>query len=48
MLARFALAMSLAGFVLFNYAQHQGWSLFADNADPMALRPGQAARLYHK
>ncbi len=48
MLARFALALSLAGFVLFNNAQYQGWNLFADNADPQALRPGQASRLYHK
>ncbi len=48
MLARFALAMSLVGFVLFNYAQYQGWNLFADSANPQALRPGQASRLYHK
>ena len=48
MLARLTLALALSGFLLFNYAQYQGWSLFSDNADAQALRPGQASRLYHK
>jgi len=48
MLARVAMILSLGGFVLFNFAQYQGWSLFADDANPVALRPGQAARINHK
>lgn len=45
---RLAMILSLAAFAAFNYVQYQGWSLFADNADPVALRPGQAARVFHK
>ena len=45
---RLAMILSLAAFALFNYGQYLGWSLFADNAEAQALRPGQAARLYHK
>ncbi len=45
---RIALILGLAAFSAFNYAQYQGWSAFSDNADAQALRPGQAARLYHK
>lgn len=45
---RIALILGLAAFTTFNYAQYQGWSLFADDANAQALRPGQASRLYHK
>ncbi|MBI5899963.1 MAG: hypothetical protein HZB40_12120 [Rhodocyclales bacterium] len=45
---RIAMILGLTAFVLFNYAQYRGWSLFADDANAQALRPGQASRLYHK
>ncbi|MCF8151604.1 MAG: hypothetical protein K9K30_08600 [Burkholderiaceae bacterium] len=47
-MARAALILSLAAFTLFNYGQYRGWSLFSDVADSQPLRPGAAARLYHK
>jgi hypothetical protein len=48
MLARLTLALALSGFLLFNYAQYQGWSLFADDANAQALRPGPSFTPYHK
>jgi hypothetical protein len=45
---RIALILSLAAFILFNYGQYRGWSLFSEIADAQPLRPGSAARLYHK
>jgi len=45
---RFALILSVAAFALFNYGQYLGWSMFSEDAEAQALRPGSAARLYHK
>ena len=45
---RFALIMSTAAFVLFNYGQYLGWSLFSESADAQPLRSSNAARAYHK
>lgn len=45
---RAAMILSLVAFSLFNYGQYQGWSLFSNVADIQPLRPGSAARLYHK
>lgn len=47
-MARLAFALSLAGFVLFNYGQYRGWSLFADEADSKPIRSASAARTFHK
>ena len=48
-MTRFAAILSLLGFFVFNYAQYQGWSLFArDSADTPQARSGGAARIYHK
>lgn len=45
---RAAMILSLVAFTLFNYGQYRGWSLFSEIADAQPLRPGSAARLYHK
>ena len=45
---RFAMIMSLAAFVLFNYGQYLGWSLFSESADAQPLRSANAARAFHK
>ena len=45
---RLAMIMSIAAFALFNYGQYLGWSLFSDDADAQALRPGGAAQAFHK
>jgi hypothetical protein len=47
-MSRAAIILSLAAFVLFNYGQYLGWSLFSENADAQALRSGSAARAFHK
>lgn len=41
--------LALAAFTLFNYAQYRGWSLFADDANAQALRPGSSGYTrFHK
>ena len=45
---RFALIMSTAAFVLFNYGQYLGWSMFTESADAQPVRSANAARTYHK
>ncbi len=47
-MSRAAMILSLVAFTLFNYGQFHGWSLFSEVADAQPLRPGSAARLYHK
>jgi hypothetical protein len=45
---RFATIISIAAFVLFNYGQYLGWSLFSDDAQAQPLRSANAARTFHK
>lgn len=45
---RIAMIMSIAAFTLFNYGQYLGWSMFTESADAQTLRPGSAARAFHK
>lgn len=45
---RLALILSLAAFLLFNYAQYRGWNVFAETADAQPLRSAGAARVFHK
>lgn len=45
---RLFLVAAMLAFGLYNYAQYQGWSLFADDANAQALRSADAARRYHK
>ena len=45
---RAAVILSLAAFILFNYAQYLGWSLFAESADAQPVRSAGAAWTYHK
>jgi hypothetical protein len=45
---RFALIMSTAAFVLFNYGQYLGWSMFTESADAQPVRSASAARALHK
>ena len=45
---RAAMILSLAAFILFNYGQYLGWSLFAESADAQPVRSAGAARTYHK
>jgi hypothetical protein len=47
-MSRTALIVSLVAFLLFNYAQYLGWSLFAESADAQPVRSVGAARTYHK
>ena len=41
---RFAMIMSIAAFVLFNFGQYRGWSLFSESADAQPVRSANAAR----
>ncbi len=45
---RFFLVAAIATMGLFNYAQYQGWSLFADDAGAQQVRSPNAARALHK
>ena len=45
---RFTLIAGLLAFSLFNYAQYQGWNLFADEAQAQSVRSANAARAFHK
>jgi hypothetical protein len=45
---RAAMILSVAAFALFNYGQHQGWSMFSENADAQPVRSANAARAFHK
>jgi hypothetical protein len=45
---RVAMILGLIAFVLFNYAQYLGWSLFAESADAQPVRSANAARTFHK
>ena len=45
---RAAMILSLLAFILFNYAQYLGWSLFSESADAQPVRSANAARVFHK
>jgi hypothetical protein len=45
---RFAMIMSIAAFVLFNFGQYRGWSMFSESADAQPVRSANAARIFHK
>jgi hypothetical protein len=45
---RASLIIGLVAFLLFNYAQYLGWSLFSESADAQPVRSVGAARTYHK
>lgn len=45
---RVAMILSLAAFMLFNYGQYLGWSMFSESADAQAVRSASAARAFHK
>ncbi len=45
---RVAMILSLAAFMLFNYGQYLGWSLFSESADAQPVRSASAARAFHK
>lgn len=45
---RFFFVIAFAALGLFNYAQYQGWSLFADDAGAQQLRSANSARALHK
>ena len=45
---RVAMILSLAAFMLFNYGQYLGWSMFSESADAQPLRSASAARAFHK
>ncbi len=47
-MARTYLVIGVLILGLFNYAQYQGWSLFADDANPTPARSAHAARIFHK
>ncbi len=48
MFRKFYLALSLAALSLFGYAQHQGWNLFDDVANPRGSSGSGSSRIYHK
>jgi hypothetical protein len=45
---RFSMIMSIVAFVLFNYGQYLGWSMFTESADAQPVRSANAARALHK
>jgi len=45
---RAVMILSLVAFVVFNYGQYRGWSLFSDVADAQAFRSTGGARAFHK
>lgn len=48
MFGKFNLAASLFALALFGYAQHQGWNLFDNVANPGTGNSGGSGRIYHK
>ncbi|MDP3636374.1 MAG: hypothetical protein U0989_11520 [Azonexus sp.] len=44
----FNLAAGVLALALFGYAQHQGWNMFDNVANPGAGKGGGASRIYHK
>ncbi|WP_265946822.1 hypothetical protein [Dechloromonas sp. A34] len=47
MFKHFNLAAGILALALFGYAQHQGWNLFDNVANPGG-RSGGSSRIYHK
>lgn len=48
MFRNFNLAAGLLALALFGYAQHQGWNLLDNVANPDTGRAGGSNRIYHK
>lgn len=47
MFKHFSLAAGLVALAFFSYAQHQGWNLFDNVANP-GRGSGGSSRIYHK
>lgn len=47
MFKHFNLAAGVVALILFGYAQHQGWNMFDNVANPGG-RSGGGSRIYHK
>lgn len=48
MFKNFNLAAAVLSMALFGYAQHQGWNLFDNEANPGSSGSGGSSRVYHK
>ena len=48
MLGKFNLATGVLALLLFGYAQHQGWNLFDNVANPGKGGSSGSSRVYHK
>jgi hypothetical protein len=48
MFKKFNLAAGVLALALFSYAQHQGWNLLDNVANPGDGRSGGGSRIYHK
>ena len=42
------LIVGILALVLFSYAQHQGWNMFDNVANPRSGGAGGSSRIYHK
>ena len=48
MLKNFNLGAGILALALFGYAQHQGWNMFDNVANPGSGGSGGSSRVYHK
>lgn len=48
MFRNFNLATAILALLVFSYAQHQGWNLFDNVANPGSGKSGGSSRIYHK
>jgi len=48
MFRNFNLAVGVLALALFGYAQHQGWNMFDNVANPGSGKSGGGSRIYHK
>lgn len=48
MFKNFNLGAGLLALALFSYAQHQGWNMFDNVANPGSGGSGGGSRIYHK
>jgi hypothetical protein len=48
MFKNFNLITGLFALVMFGYAQHQGWNMFDNVANPSSGGSGSSSRVYHK
>lgn len=48
MFKNFNLAAGVLALALFGYAQHQGWSMFDNVANPRGVAGNGGSRIYHK